>query len=263
MEKFYKISCILMGAVTLAALIVTLIVGATGTPPTASKIGLAVVIVCLSLMAILTVLAVTLMKSGGSLPHKIGFYLMHGGAIVLMVGFIITELATVTNSYAALNAQGEEVRAAGGWFEAEHAYGSVKVGDKELLGKDEAFLLRENVLTEYYADGMPKYYEATVAVINKNSGVTVREEKLTVNHPKYINGYKIYLMDKSAATPGDPSSDGRFALLLIKYNPGEYAVLIGIACLVAGTFLSCFTGFADRRKKQKTDEGKEKGGDRA
>ena len=123
-----------------------------------------------------------------------------------------------------------------------------------MLGKDEAFMLVENVKTDYYADGMPERYEAKIAVIEKSTGVVRREETLTVNHPKYINGYKIYLMDQAMG--------GSYARLLIKYNPGEYAVLIGIACLVAGTFLSCFTGFAGRKKKEQTESGKKKGGER-
>ena len=40
MQKFYKISCFVMGGIGLNALALTLIVGATGISPTATKLGL-------------------------------------------------------------------------------------------------------------------------------------------------------------------------------------------------------------------------------
>lgn len=48
MQKFYKISCFVMGGIGLIALAVTLIVGATGISPTASKLGLYTVVGCLA-----------------------------------------------------------------------------------------------------------------------------------------------------------------------------------------------------------------------
>ena len=92
---------------------------------------------------------------------------------------------------------------------------------------------------------MPKHYEAELAVYDLNSGVIREEKTLTVNHPAYINGFKVYLMDMT----------GDRAALFIKYNPGEYVVLIGVALTVAGTFLACFSGFTKPKKSGTARDG--------
>ena len=247
MERFYKICCSVMGVVTLIALIVTLVVGTTGVSPTAGRFGFFVVIGCLAVMAILTVLGTFLIGSGGNIAHKIGFYAMHLGAVLLIVGFIVTEFATVTNERTYADPTGGETTVQGDLLRVGSDYDSLTVGQRQFVPFGSWFSL-ESVKFDRYEDGTPKYYEATIVMKDKNSGLVTEEKVLTVNHPQYVGEYKIYLMNVT------PALDG--AVLLIKYNPGEYPVLIGIAALVFGAFLSCFTGL---RRRVGDKDGKETG----
>lgn len=79
-----------------------------------------------------------------------------------------------------------------------------------------------------------KYFEASVVVYNREEN-TNTEEVLIVNHPIRVNGWKIYLQSHGAGV----------VQLVLKYDPGEYIVLIGMWMLVFGTILSCFV----RRKE--------------
>ena len=219
MQKFYKISCVVMGGIGLIALAVTLIVGATGISPTASKLGLYTVVGCLAAMTVLTILCLFVTPVGGRLPYRIGVYLLHVGAVVLMAGFLVTELTTVKGNFE---------------MYCGRRYSGFQLDNPRTLEFDEGDLVLDEVSVEYYSDGVsPKHYEAVLGIYDGN-GVQKDQFVLTVNHPVYINGCKIYLN----------SLMGDFgARLIIKYNPGEYIVLAGIVVLLAGIFLACFSGF--------------------
>ena len=229
-----------MSVIALAALIVTLIVGATGVSPMSAKIGAIVVISCMSVLAGLTVFALFVFHIGGRLVYRIGYYILHVGLVLLIAGMIVTELATVTNERVAEDENGATVTAHGDYYAVGQNVNSIKVGKKQFVRYGEFFSL-DSVVYEKYEDGTPKYFEAVVSVKDVNSGLIREEKTLTVNHPQYIDGYKIYLMSVMPTCKG--------AVLLIKYNPGEFIVIIGIAALICGTFAACFSGFAQRKAK--------------
>lgn len=231
MQKFYKISCLFMGGIGLIALAVTLFVGATGVSPTASKLGLYTVVGCLAVLTILTVFCLFITPIGGRLPYRIGVYLLHVGAVVLMVGFVVIELTTVKGNFEMYCGR----RCSG-----------FQLDDTRTLDFEEGDLVLDGVSVEYYSDGVsPKHYEAKFGIYDEN-GVQKDQFVLTVNHPVYINGYKIYLN----SLMGDLG-----ARLIIKYNPGEYIVLVGIAVLLTGIFLACFSGFRKTAGKDKKGGG--------
>ena len=240
MEKLYKYSCLCIAVLLLAALIVTVIVGVTGVSPTACRVGQITVIVCLALLTVLTIFAIFLINVGGSLPHKIGHYLMHAGAVLLLVGFIFTMFTSATNSRVYVDADNHETSLDGDYYRLDTPVEHISLGRMEFVPKDCYFVLT-SVSIKTYEDGTPHYYGATVSLCSKDSGLALQSATLSVNHPKYINGCKIYLM----------SIQNGGAVILIKNNPGEFPVLIGIAALVLGTFLSCFTGLARKRREGK------------
>ncbi|MBQ9467474.1 MAG: cytochrome c biogenesis protein ResB [Clostridia bacterium] len=252
MEKLYRISCLVLAAVSAVALAVTLYVGATGASPVAATAGLIVVIICLASVALLTAAGALFIPSVGSLIHRIGHYVMHFGAVVLIVGLVVTELATTSNARVYTDEYGAETTVKGDLFRVGRDYDSVLVGDKNFVRFGAWFSL-DGVQYEQYEDGTPKRYEATVVLKDKQSGLILEEKTLTVNHPQYIDGYKIYLMNVTS------DSDG--AVLYIKNNPAEYVVIAGVAALITGTFLSCFTGLSSWKKKdgEKSKEARDAG----
>ena len=233
MRKFYEISCLLLALITLAARVITLTVGAGGKSPTASRIGLWTVIGCLSLLTVMTVFCVCISPVGGRLTYKIGFYVLHCALIVLAFGFIVTEITTVkVNYFCALEKPAVSV--------SDTAAPKAALPSGELL-----YVTRTK--TELYPDGSPKHYEADVQICDK-SGVEKASFTLTVNHPARYEGRKIYLMGLTDMPDGSTA-----AALTFKYNPGEYPVLAGIAMLLCGTFLMCFSGFGGSLRGGKKD----------
>lgn len=227
MKNFYKFSCAFLFVLLLVSLAVTLITGATGKAPTAEKFGLVAVCICLFLLAAVTVICLFTSQVGGRAAYKVGFYILHAGIVALLVGFLLSEL-TVTKSYFT--------------FPVGHSYDRLEMTDGKSLvfdGSGSIFSLDE-LRREDYPDGSPKHYEATLGFYERSSGIMKRKESLTVNHPLRIGGYKVYLMDMS----GDRTS----ATLLFKYDRGEYIILSGIAVLLCGTFLMCFSGLPKRRR---------------
>lgn len=82
-----------------------------------------------------------------------------------------------------------------------------------------------------------KYFEASLVIYNREKGVNT-EEKLSINHPLRVNGWKIFLQQHGSGV----------VQLVLKYDPGEYIVLVGMWMIVLGTFLCCFV----RRKGEKS-----------
>jgi hypothetical protein len=235
LKKFYVISCGLMAVITVIALIVTIYIGTGGTAPGKAPFWNAVVLFSLGFMGVLTVVCLCISSVGGKSIYKIGFYILHSGLVILVIGFLITNLASKDAAYklTALSVRQEAIT-------------SVQFYDGDGDGKDDKLLSTvvlekgialQSITTETYENGQPKHYEAVLAFVDKNTGKTVDTAVLTVNHPIRYQGLKIYLMTAEKDSVG----------LLIKSNPGEFVVIAGIVILTLGTFVMCFSeGFSFR-----------------
>ena len=227
MKKLYYIACIIMSVILGISLVLSVYIGFTGSNPNSALFGRILVLSLLGIMAVLTVLCVVFSSVGGKTFYKIGFYILHCGLIVLVVGFLLTNLTS--KKYTVQLQTGS----------AKDSFSVFRFED----GNSFSFLERmglESVTADYYDDGSPKHYEAVLSFYDRATLAKTGEKTLTVNHPLRVDGYKIYLMSEDA--------DNGFAWLLLKYNPGEYVVLIGIVTLTAGAFVMCFSGFERKRK---------------
>lgn len=235
-KKFYTISCGIMSIVTVIALFVTLYVGTSGKAPAQSPFWNGLVLCSLGLMGALTVLCLCFSSVAGRALYKIGFYILHGGLVVLIVGFLLTNLAGA-KCFGELTA----IDKGGALAPSVEFYEDGVLKNKVNLTYSVGL---ESIVTEYYESGQPKHYEATLVLVDRSTRETVDKISLTVNHPVRIDGLKFYLMDAPR--------DGNSIKILVKDNPGEYVVIAGIVILTVGTFIMCFSdGFSLRRTFKK------------
>ena len=230
LKKFYVVSCGIMAVIAVIALIVTVYVGTGGGAPANDPFWNGLVLGSLIAMGVLTVLCLCISSVAGKLLYKIGFYVLHGGLVILIIGFVLTNLASKEAAYelTAFDVRQEAITSV-------QFYGGDGDGkDDELLSTVtlEKGIALKSITTENYENGQPKHYEAVIAFLDKNTGKTADTAVLTVNHPLRYQGLKVYLMT------ADDDSVG----LLIKSNPGEYVVIAGIVILTVGTFVMCFSG---------------------
>ncbi len=227
MVKFYRICCLVMGVLLIISLGITLFVGITGHNPKSELAGKVTVISSLILLGILTVFCLVFSKIGGNFAYRVGFYFLHGGLILLILGFVITDLTC--EKYTLYLECGD----------AHTSYSTYRFEDGSSFELANRMGL-ESVKQEQYENGAPRYYEAKLAFYNMSAEQKVGEKILTVNHPARVEAYKIYLMSIDKGGSG--------AILLVKYNPGEYVTILGICTLLSGTFVMCFSGFEKKRK---------------
>ena len=246
-KTFYLVSCAIMGVILVATFALSLYLGLSGTVPADSFLGNLTVLVLLISMGALTILCVFLSTVGGKLLYKIGFYVVHCGLVVLIIGFVLTNLTSM-KCYGELT----ELDAEGSLAPSVEFYeGDVLKSRVDLTHS----VGLKSITTEYYDSGQPRHYEAILVLVDKNTKETVKEISVTVNHPVRIDGMKWYLMNAS--------EDGESATLLVKSNPGEYVVIVGAVTLIIGTFVMCFSdGFSVKRlfdKPAGKDEPAQKG----
>ncbi len=219
-SRLYKLSLLALGAVT-AVLLGMTIAHATREDVFAGPLTV-VLLVCVCL---LTALCLCLEQPRGGRVYKVGFYLLHGGVVLLLVGFLLSHFLAASYNVA-LPVGGAS------YTEVQGEDGVVPLGFS---------LSVTNAVTEYYEDENgnptenPRHYEATLSV---DDGSGARELSLTVNHPLRVRGnknYKIYLMSFGS----DPATGRNAAYLLLKSDPAEFPILAGIVVLLAGTVLCC------------------------
>lgn len=177
---------------------------------------------------------------------SIGFYITHAGVLFFLIGCLIYSLfghsvivappnvASLTPIVqGAMYENGEEIP--NGYYNRIPG----KNGDVAELG----FNFRiSDFVTEYYDDGVNvKHYEATLGILDGENEV---KKSLTVNHPVYYRGWKIYLMSVTA----DPSYGYEEVQLMFKRDPGEILSTTGIILTVLGVFAMSFL-----RKKARRD----------
>ncbi len=243
--KYYKFSCAVMAVMSFIMMIVTVIYATNGTnlfqtPLTA---------VLLVVFALITVACLCITTVKGRILYKIGFYVLHIGIVVAIVGFIVYG---ITGKKYDVN-----VFCDGRYYSAINDVSESSEG--KMVELDFYFRL-DDTYSEYYLDEdgketkNPKHYVAYLTVIQ--DGGEPETIELTVNNPVHIKGYKIYLMGMI----DDVGMEG--STLLFKYNPAEYTILAGIVLIIVGTFVMCLLSDIRIKFKAKLKESEsEKGGD--
>jgi len=188
----------------------------------------------LILAGILMAASLVFAKPSGNLAKRIGFYMTHGGIVLMLAGFALFELA------------GDSVTAVvpvGG----ETYYSNIQRENGEIC--DLGFHFRvDSRQIEYYEDGSEAQYYAGLAFADPVT-LKVDGEWISVNHPVRRNGWKIYLMSFVYAADGG----GEHVNFIFRRDPGEYVVRAGVIVLVAGTILELLVGNAIRPKKEDED----------
>lgn len=223
--KYYKFSCAVMAAISFVVMMVTFIYASSGTNLFATPL----TAVLLILFAVITVVCLCITVAKGRFLYKAGFYILHVGLVIAILGFLIYGIAGKKYDV--------NVFCDGKYYSAINDVSQSSEG--ELVNLDFYFRL-DDTYAEYYLDESgnetknPKHYVAYLTVI-ANSGEPETVE-LTVNNPVHISGYKIYLMGMI----NDVGMEG--ATLLFKYNPAEYTILSGLVLIIIGTFVMCLFG---------------------
>lgn len=188
----------------------------------------------LSAGAVLSLSAVVFARPAGGKTKKIGFYLTHAGAVVLLVGFALYDLA------------GESISATVP-VGSETYYSSIQRENGEIC--DLGFNFRiDSFVTDTYDDGSDRQYTADLSFAD---AVTLKIDtlQLSVNHTIRRNGWKIYLMSHT-------TDDGaEYVNLLFRHDPGEVLVKLGAVMMISGTVLELIIANAHRRRKKTTGEG--------
>ncbi len=177
--------------------------------------------------------------------YSIGFYALHFGIILFLLGsFIYSQSGVMTHTsppnvesitpvmeYQMMQngASDRAISTLKGYYNrVKKSDGSEEIID---LGFNFRIISFE---TELYEDGAPKHYEATVEFLNTDGSTD--QQALTVNHPIYRNGWKIYLMDVGA----NSAYGFQEVRLMLKSDPAEPLSNAGIILTITGTFLMCF-----------------------
>ena len=230
--KFYKFSCLIMGILSAVVFLTTLVFAFSGDNFfNNSQLYTGILLL---VFGVLTAICLCISVIGGNVTYKLGFYILHGGLLLLIIGFII---------YGVL---GQKYNVS--VFKGETFYNSINDTTVE-GGKlvDLGFSFRfDGIETEYHLDengnptSAPKMYTAYLTVL-QNGSSEVQNIVLSVNDPVRINGYKIYLMSIS--------NDGQNgATFLFKRDPSEFTITAGMVMTIAGSFIMCYLSELERKK---------------
>lgn len=203
----------------------------TGTPVNFGGIAVTGVLI---LAGILMAASLVFAKPSGNLAKRIGFYMTHGGIVLMLAGFALFELA------------GDSVTAAvpvGG----ESYYSNIQRENGGVC--DLGFNFRvDSFEIETYEDGSDRQYYADLSFADAVT-LKIENKELSVNHTVRKDGWKIYLMNYGYAADGM----GEYVNLLFRHDPGEYIVRAGVIVLVIGTVMELLVGNAIRTKKEGED----------
>ena len=237
-KKLARALYLILGVVTAVLLILTLVASFGKT--TVWKGAFAVIALsALGLALAISAVAYNPKKT----VYSVGFYVLHIGIVAFLVGIMGYALGG-TETYAAPANVGSvtnvmEYRMYQMGY-TDRQISSLK-GYNNRIGTDEGDVIDlgfnfriTDFQTEYYENGAVKHYEATVEFLNSEDGST-EQVPLTVNHPIYRNGWKIYLMDVGT----DPVWGYQKVQLMFKQDPTEFLSVTGIILTVIGTFLMC------------------------
>ncbi len=240
-KRLATVLYILLGVVTLALLVMTILASA-GYSSVWHPMPIAIVLGLLGVAIAVSIVAFNPRKT----VYSIGFYLLHFGIVIFLIGTMVYAISGSVHYVAApnvgsiTNTMEYQMTSQYGWTEDELA--SLK-GYHNQIGNSEndeivdlGFNFRiTDFVTEYYEDGESvKHYEATVEFYNTDG--STEQVSLTVNHPIYRNGWKIYLMDIGV----HELYGYQRVQLMIKDDPTEFLSVAGILLIIIGTFMMCF-----------------------
>lgn len=230
-----------LGVILLAVFVMT-VVASAGNGAVWRGIPMAV---CMALLGIALSVAIVMFNPRSNF-YSIGFYVSHIGIILFLIGFTYYTVSGVTHNvsppnvgsitptleYRMTNQQGLTADDLADLKGYKNRVGNASTGEITDFGFN--FRITDFV-TEYYEDGQSvKHYEATMEFLNTDG--TVETASLTVNHPIYRNGWKIYLMNVGT----DPVYGYQTVHLMIKSDPTEFLSVAGIWLIILGTFVMCF-----------------------
>lgn len=254
--KFYKFSCAVMAIASFIMVIVTAIYASSGENLYQTWLTPVLLIV----FALITVVCLCISTVKGNFIYKAGFYVLHIGLVVAIIGFIVYGLYGAKYRI--------QVLCDGRYYNSINDLSEKSEG--EIIPLDFYYRL-DDTYTEYYPvenesgessndstvaqPKNPKHYIAYLTIMEELGNPQTVE--LTVNNPIHVKGYKIYLMGMIS----DVGMEG--ATLIFKYNPAEYTILTGIILIIVGTFVMCLfsdIGFKLKRINSKAKEVEQKKG---
>lgn len=177
LQTFYAIAYLILSVLVLL-MIVGAVVAVVQGDAEALTGGLAFVV--FALFAALQVICLSVYKPGLTL-YKIGFYLLHGGLLLMLVGFLAYALA------------GEQLNVDVPVNSAGSFYSSVQNEEGEMTSLGFGLRIDKFRVEKYEDTGNDKYYRADLTFVDT---ATLQQESgyLEVNRTMRNNGWKIYLM---------------------------------------------------------------------
>lgn len=201
------------------------------------------IIIVLSLLGVAIAISVVAFNPKKTI-YSVGFYALHIGIVLLLVGVLGygiggTDLYAAPVNVGSVTSVMEYRMTQMGYTDRQIS--SLKGYNNRVGSGDEIVDLGFNFKivdfkTEYYEDGVSvKHYDATVEFLNSEDG-SVEQVSLTVNHPIYRNGWKIYLLDVGT----NQVFGYQQVQLMLKKDPTELLTVAGILLTILGTFMMCF-----------------------
>lgn len=175
--------------------------------------------------------------------YDLGFYLLHIGIVIFIAGMMIfackgsAYYVTVPDLSSVTEDVENQMKNIYGWsskdIERLNSYrNQIGADGGEIIDLGFNFRIID-FETQYYEDGESiRHYEATLEFFLSEG--TTETIPLTVNHPIYRCGWKIYLMNVNTSLYGYEQIN-----LLIKNDPAEFISVAGIILIVLGTFMMC------------------------
>lgn len=224
-RMMYDISCLLTLGITLIFLVMAILTSFGSDIDWDSPL----TVILLSLGGLLTFIGVFMRRPTKNIVKDLGFYAMHLGLVVVLIGFALFELA------------GDAV-SANVPIGSDTYYANIGRENGEICELGFNFRITDfNV--DYHEDGSEKQYRAGIEFADAVS-LRVEKDELAVNHPIRKNGWRIYLMSYS----------GDYVNLMFRYDPGDYVVKTGIWITAAGTILSLLAANMIPPKKKEEKE---------
>lgn len=237
-KKLAKALYIILGVVTVALLVMTVFASAIGSDADYPMVS-AVIFALLAGAVAVSLVAFNPQKS----IYDLGFYLLHTGIVLFIAGMMIFALSGSSHyvNLPSLSSVTKDVE-----NQMKNIYG---YSDKDIerirsyrnqIGTDDGEIIDlgfnfriVDFDTEFYEDGESvRHYEAKLEFFLSDG--TIETAPLTVNHPIYRGGWKIYLMNVGASPYGYEQVN-----LLMKKDPAEFISVAGIILTVLGTFMMC------------------------
>ena len=216
--------------------------------------------VVLSLLGIAIAISVVMLRPKKTI-YFVGFYVLHIGIVMFLAGLAgysiggVDTYASPVNVGSVTNVMEYRMLQMG---YTDRQIATLKGYNNRIGGSDGeiidlGFNFRiTDFKTEYYEDGVSvKHYDATVEFLNSEDGTT-EQVSLTVNHPIYRNGWKIYLMDVGT----NQVFGYQQVQLMLKKDPTEFVSVAGILLTIIGTFMMCFLRPRPKEKPLEVGHGK-------